>query len=121
VYSMITQALLIISLIKVVCCIGLSFPSHIHSRVRHRRKNCMCGNYFKSIEELDGPAVSALRVRSRKLSNVLKSHRMVDQNLLSRAPQCFGWYVKPLFPAAFVVVSINSSFKEGRSQAGGRS
>jgi hypothetical protein len=41
-------------------------------------------------EKLDGPAVRALGVRSRKLSNVLVNHRMGDQNLLSRAPPCFG-------------------------------
>jgi hypothetical protein len=33
-------------------------------------------------EELDGPAVSALGVRLRKLSKFSISHRMGDQNLL---------------------------------------
>jgi hypothetical protein len=37
-------------------------------------------------------------MRSRKLSNVLNGHRMGEQNLLSRAPPCFGRYVKPLVP-----------------------
>jgi hypothetical protein len=65
-------------------------------------------------EELDGLAVSALGVQSRKLSNVLKvSHRMGDKNLSSRDPPCFGRHVKPLVPAAFAVVSTYSSFKEG--------
>jgi hypothetical protein len=42
-------------------------------------------------EQLNVPAVSALSVRSRKRSTVRKvSHRMGDQNLLSRAPPCFG-------------------------------
>jgi hypothetical protein len=34
-----------------------------------------------------------------------------DQNLLSRAPPCFVRLVKPLVPAAFAVVSTQSSFK----------
>jgi hypothetical protein len=64
-------------------------------------------------EELDGPAVSTLSVRSRKLNNVFKvCHRMGDQNLLSRARPCFGRHVKLLVPAAFAVVSTHSSFKE---------
>jgi hypothetical protein len=41
------------------------------------------------------------------------SHCMGDQNLLSRAPPCFGRHVKLLVPAVFAVVSIHSSFKEG--------
>jgi hypothetical protein len=60
-----------------------------------------------SDEELDGSAVSALGVRSRMLSNVIVSHRRGDQNLLSRAPPCFEKQVKPLVPAAFVVVSTH--------------
>jgi hypothetical protein len=40
------------------------------------------------------------------------SHWMVDQNILSRAPPCFGRHVKLLVPAAFAVVSIHFSFKE---------
>jgi hypothetical protein len=45
---------------------------------------------------------------------------MGDQNLLSRAPPCFGRHFKLLVPAAFSVVSIHSSFKEGWRQAAGR-
>jgi hypothetical protein len=45
---------------------------------------------------------------------------MGDQNVLSRTPPCFGRHVKPLVPAAFAVVSIHSSFKEGWRQAAGR-
>jgi hypothetical protein len=37
------------------------------------------------------------------------SHWMGDQNLLSRAPPCFGRHVKQLVPAAFAIVSIHSS------------
>jgi hypothetical protein len=52
-------------------------------------------------EKLDGPAVSALGVWSRKLSNFLMvSHRIGEQNLLSRA-LCFGRHVKPLVPVGF--------------------
>jgi hypothetical protein len=36
---------------------------------------------------------------------------MGDQNLLSRAPPCFGRHVKPLVPATFAVVSTHSRFK----------
>jgi hypothetical protein len=38
---------------------------------------------------------------------------MGDQNLLCCAPPCFGMHVKLLVPAAFAVVNIHSSFKEG--------
>jgi hypothetical protein len=61
-------------------------------------------------EELDGPVVSALGVRSRKLSKVFKGHRMGDENFLSRAPPCCGRHVKPLVPAAFTVVSTHFCF-----------
>jgi hypothetical protein len=63
---------------------------------------------------LDGRAVSALSIRTRKLSNDRKvSHWMGDQILLSRAPPCFGRHVKLLVLAAFAVVSIHSSFTGG--------
>jgi hypothetical protein len=39
--------------------------------------------YAFHIEQVDGPAVRALGVRSRKLSNVRKDRMMGDQNLLS--------------------------------------
>jgi hypothetical protein len=70
------------------------------------------------LEELGGPAVSALSVRSPKLSNVLKGHRMGDHHLLFRVPPCFGRHVKLLVPAAFAVVSTHYSFKEGWRQVG---
>jgi hypothetical protein len=41
------------------------------------------------------------------------SLRMRDQNLLSRAPPCFGTHVKPLVSVAFAIISTYSSFKEG--------
>jgi hypothetical protein len=39
------------------------------------------------------------------------SHRVGDQNLLSRAPPCFGRHVKPLVLVAFAVVGTHSSSK----------
>jgi hypothetical protein len=58
------------------------------------------------IGELDGSAVSALGVRTWKLSNVCKSQLwMGDQNLLFRAPLCFGRHVKLLVPAALAVIA----------------
>jgi hypothetical protein len=51
--------------------------------------------------------------RGSYASIVEVSHWMGDQNLLSRAPPCFGRHVKLLVPAAFAVVSTHSSFKEG--------
>jgi hypothetical protein len=57
-------------------------------------------------DELNGPAVSALRVRLWKLSNMV-DHRMGDQKI-SRAPPCFGRHVKPV-PAVFAVVSTYHS------------
>jgi hypothetical protein len=44
---------------------------------------------------------------------MLVSHRMGDQNLLSRAPPCFERHVKLLVPAAFAVISTYSSFQGG--------
>jgi hypothetical protein len=35
------------------------------------------------------------------------SHQMGDQNLLSRAPPCFGGHVKPLVPTTFTIVSTH--------------
>jgi hypothetical protein len=51
--------------------------------------------------------------RESKAPIVEVSHWMGDQNLLFRDPPCFGRHVKLLVPAAFAVVSIHSSFKEG--------
>jgi hypothetical protein len=47
--------------------------------------------------------------------------RMGDQNLLSRAPPCFGRHGKQLVPAAFPVVSTHSIPREPDvRQAAGR-
>jgi hypothetical protein len=43
----------------------------------------------------------------------MASHRMGDQNLLSRAPPCFGRHVKPLVPVAFAIVSNPLQFQGG--------
>jgi hypothetical protein len=61
----------------------------------------------KKFEELDDPAVSALRraiAEGKKRWSVIG---WVTKNLLSRAPPCFGRHVKPLVPAAFAVVSTH--------------
>jgi hypothetical protein len=58
--------------------------------------------------------------RGRLATFSIVSHRMDDQNLLSRAPTCFGRHVKLLVPVAFVV-STHSSFKKvDVRQAAGR-
>jgi hypothetical protein len=41
--------------------------------------------------------------------------RWLTKNLLSRAPSCFERHVKPLLPAAFVVVSTHQSTLGPRS------
>jgi hypothetical protein len=59
-------------------------------------------------QELDGPAVSALR---RVIVEVKQHWSLIGwmaKNLLSRAPPCFGRHVKqPVVPAAFTVVSTH--------------
>jgi hypothetical protein len=57
-------------------------------------------NIIYLAEELDGPAVSALR---RAISEVTQRWSVigwVTKNLLSRAPPWFGRHRKPLVPAA---------------------
>jgi hypothetical protein len=108
----------------------ISGQTHRHYRIRNDdwREGQGCRRIFinfiflyhfcnveNKIEELDGPAVRALGVRSRT------KQRMGDQNLLARATPCFRRYVKPLVPAAFAVVCTHSSFKEDWRQAGVRS
>jgi hypothetical protein len=44
---------------------------------------------------------------SSMTSQSMVSHRIGDQNLLSRAPPCFGRHVKPLVPDAFAVDSTH--------------
>jgi hypothetical protein len=58
-------------------------------------------------EELDGPAVSALRCVIAEVKEHWSVIGRVTKNLLSRAPPCFGRHVKPLVPAAFAVVSTH--------------
>jgi hypothetical protein len=58
-------------------------------------------------EELDGPAVSALRRAIAEVKQPWSVIGWVTKNLLSRAPQCFGRHVKPLIPTAFAVDSTN--------------
>jgi hypothetical protein len=55
----------------------------------------MCNMH--NIEELDGPAVSALR----------RAIAEIKQRLLSRSPPCLGRRVKPLVPAPFAVDSTH--------------
>jgi hypothetical protein len=56
-------------------------------------------------EELDSPAVSALRRAIPKVKQRWSVIGWVTKNLSTRAPPCFGRHVKPLVPAVFVVVS----------------
>jgi hypothetical protein len=46
-------------------------------------------------------------MRSRKLSKRWSVIGWVTEFLLSRAPSCFGRYVKPLVPAVFAIVSTH--------------
>jgi hypothetical protein len=59
------------------------------------------------IEELDGPAVSALRRAIAEVKLRWSVIAWVTKNLLSRAPPCFGRHVKSLVPAAFTVVGTH--------------
>jgi hypothetical protein len=59
-------------------------------------------SWFQCSEELDGPAVSALR---RANAEVKLRWSVIGWVTKSRAPPCFGRHVKPLVPAAFAVVS----------------
>jgi hypothetical protein len=56
-----------------------------------------------SSEELNGPAISALR---RAITEVKQRWSVIEwmtKNLLFRAPPCFETHVKPLVPAAFAL------------------
>jgi hypothetical protein len=61
--------------------------------------------YTNFIEELDGPAVSALWLAIVEVKQRWSVIGWVTKNLLSRGPPCFERHVKPLVPAAFAVVS----------------
>jgi hypothetical protein len=58
---------------------------------------------------VDGPVVSALRREIAEVKQHWSIIGWVTNNLLSRAPPCFGRHVKLLIPAAFVVISTNQS------------
>jgi hypothetical protein len=64
-----------------------------------------------SLEELDGPDVSALSVRSSvpAVSELWSVFRWVTKILLSRASPCFGIYVMALVPAALAIISTHQS------------
>jgi hypothetical protein len=60
-----------------------------------------------AVEELDGPAVSALRRTIAEVKQLWSVIGWVTKNLLSLTLPCFGRHVKPLFPAAFTLVSTH--------------
>jgi hypothetical protein len=57
--------------------------------------------------ELDGPAVSALRLAIAEVKQRWSVIGWVTDNLLSLALPCFESHAKPLVPAAFAVVSTH--------------
>jgi hypothetical protein len=63
----------------------------------------------EKVEELDGPAVSALRRAITEAKQRWSAIGWVTKKLFSRAPPCFRRHVKPLVPAAFAVVSTHQS------------
>jgi hypothetical protein len=65
-------------------------------------------------EELDGPAVSALRRAIAEVKQRWSVIGWVSKNLLTRAPPCCGRHVKPLVPAAFAIVSTYQSARQPR-------
>jgi hypothetical protein len=62
---------------------------------------------FIYVEELDGPAVSALWRVIAEVKQRWSVIAWMTKNILSRAPPCFGRHVKRLVPAAFAVVSTH--------------
>jgi hypothetical protein len=76
---------------------------HVHpQRPEHKHGGIKTSNPHRSMEDLDGAAVSALQ---RVIAQV--KQRWVTENLLSHASACFGRHVKPLVSAAFAVVSTH--------------
>jgi hypothetical protein len=66
-------------------------------------------NYYQcnlKIEELDGPAVSALRRAIAEVKQHWSIIGRVTKNSLSLAPPLFGKHVKPV-PAVFAIVSTH--------------
>jgi hypothetical protein len=58
-------------------------------------------------EELDGPAVSALRRVIAEVKQHWSVIGWVTKNLVYQTPPCFRRHVKPLLPAALAVVSTH--------------
>jgi hypothetical protein len=63
--------------------------------------------FISKYENLDGPAVSALRRAIAKVKQSWSVVGWVTKNLLSLAPPFFERQVKQLVPAAFAVVSTH--------------
>jgi hypothetical protein len=61
--------------------------------------------YTNFIEELDGPAVSALWLAIVEVKQRWSVIGWVTKNLLSRGPPCFERHVKPLVPAALTALA----------------
>jgi hypothetical protein len=66
-------------------------------------------SWLSHIEELDGPAVSALRSATAKVKQRWSVIGRSTKYLLLQAPPCFGRHVKPLVLAAFAVVRTHQS------------
>jgi hypothetical protein len=64
-------------------------------------------NSASKLEELNDPAVSALRRAFAEVKQRWSVIGWVTKNLLSRALPCLGRHVKPLVPAAFAVISTD--------------
>jgi hypothetical protein len=78
-------------------------------RVTGRPNRISCNGHHRHFEELDGPAVSALRRAIAEVKQRWSDIGWVTKNLLSRASPCFGRHVKPLVLAASATVSTHQS------------
>jgi hypothetical protein len=74
---------------------------------RFFKKELLFYIFVHKSEELDGPAVSALRCAIAEVKQGWADTGWVIKNLLSRVPLCFWRHVNPLVPAAFAVVSTH--------------
>jgi hypothetical protein len=74
-----------------------------------RKKTDLPVTFIKNQQELDGPAVSALRRAIAEFKQRWSVIGWVTKNVLSPAPPCFGTHDKPLVPAAFSVVSTHQT------------
>jgi hypothetical protein len=79
--------------------------NRLETKIKYYWQYCTCMVAEEEEEELDGPAVIALQHAIAEVKQRWSVIGWVTKNLLSRAPPCFGRYVKPLVPAAFAVVS----------------